>query len=156
MAGTSNRTSNAPGPISLMRQGLDEIERWWSSSSRSWMSGMAGAGADWMPAVEAFQRGSEFVVRVEAPGMRRQDLTVELAEDSLTISGERRREQRDERDGTFWTERQYGSFSRTIPLPPGTIGDSAKASFHDGVLEIVMQAPSKEARRGRRVDISGT
>lgn len=151
----TNKASNAPGPISLMRQGLDEIERWWSSSSRSWVSSMANAAADWMPAVEAFQRGNEFVVRVEAPGMRRQDLTVEIGDDSLTVSGERKREQREERDGTFWTEREYGNFSRTIPLPPGAIGDSAKASFHDGVLEVVMQAPSKEARRGRRVDISG-
>jgi HSP20 family protein len=56
----------------------------------------------------------------------------------------------------FWTERSYGSFTRVIPLPPGTIADSAKASFTNGVLEVVMQAPSAETRRGRRIDISGT
>ena len=55
----------------------------------------------------------------------------------------------------FWTERSYGSFARVIPLPPGAITDSAKATFNNGVLEIVMQAPSAETRRGRRLDISG-
>jgi HSP20 family protein len=55
----------------------------------------------------------------------------------------------------FWSERSYGSFSRVVPLPPGAISDSAKANFNNGVLEIVMQAPSPEARRGRKIDISG-
>jgi HSP20 family protein len=54
----------------------------------------------------------------------------------------------------YWTERSYGSFCRTIPLPPGAIAESAKANFHNGVLEIVMQAPSQEARRGRKIDIT--
>jgi HSP20 family protein len=110
---------------------------------------------DWTPAIEAFQRGNEFVVRAEVPGMSRQDLTVEAGDDSLTIHGERKQEHDEDRDGVYWTERSYGSFTRVIPLPPGTISDSAKASFNNGVLEVVMQAPSAETRRGRRIDISG-
>jgi HSP20 family protein len=87
--------------------------------------------------------------------MTRQDLTVEVGDDALTIRGERRREFEEDREGVFWSERSYGSFSRMIPLPPGAIADSAKASFNNGILEVVMQAPSSEARRGRRIDISG-
>jgi HSP20 family protein len=120
------------------------------------MSPMAQQLGDWTPAVEAFQRGNEFVVRVEAPGMNRQDLTVEAGDDSLTIRGERKHEHEENRDGMFWTERSYGSFTRVIPLPPGAISDSAKASFNNGVLEVVMSAPSAETRRGRRIDISGS
>ena len=60
-----------------------------------------------------------------------------------------------ERDAVFWTERSYGSFCRVIPLSPGAITDSAKATFNNGVIEVVMQAPSQEERRGT-VDIAGS
>ena len=148
-------------PFALMRQGIDEMDRWFArlAGDRHWMSPsswMPGAGeGDWSPAVEAFQRGNDFVVRVEAPGMTRTDLHVEVGDDSLTISGERKQEHREEREGLFWSERSYGSFCRVVPLPPGTISDSAKATFSNGVLEVVMPAPSPETRRGRRIDISG-
>jgi HSP20 family protein len=164
------RERSSFSPFSIMRQGVDEMERWfghlnwprglgspsgWGAQGRGMMSQMARQMGDWMPAVDAFQRGNEFVIRAEVPGMSRQDLTVEVNDDSITLHGERKREFDDEREGMFWSERSYGSFTRVIPLPPGTIGDSAKATFTNGILEIVMQAPSAEARRGRRIDISG-
>jgi HSP20 family protein len=150
-----------------MRQGIDEMDRWFSRfglgqgrtaapSARSWFHETAGQMADWSPAVEAFQRGNEFIVRAEVPGMHRQDLTVEAGDDTLTIRGERKHEQQEDRDGMFWSERSYGSFCRVVPLPPGTLTDSAKATFNNGVLEVVMQAPSQEGRRGRKIDISGS
>ena len=155
---------SSAGPFSIMHQGIDEMERWlgqlgwprgWASSGRGLMSQMARQMGDWMPAIDAFQRGNEFVIRAEVPGMTRQDLTVEVGDDSLTLHGERKREFEDDREGVFWSERSYGSFTRVIPLPPGAIGESAKATFNNGLLEIVMQAPSAETRRGRRIDISG-
>jgi HSP20 family protein len=152
-------TESRPGsvsPFGIMRQGIDEMDRWWSRlTGRADLSPFSQAFGDWSPAIEAFQRGSEFVVRVEAPGMHRQDLTVEAGDDAITIRGERKQERREDKDGVFFTERSYGSFSRTIPLPPGAIGESAKASFQNGVLEVVMQAASPETRRTRRIDISG-
>jgi HSP20 family protein len=119
------------------------------------MSQMARQMGDWSPAIDAYQRGNEFVIRAEVPGMQRQDLTVEVGDDEVTLHGERKREFEQDREGVFWTERSYGSFTRVIPLPPGVISDSAKATFNNGILEIVMQAPSPEERRGRRLDISG-
>jgi HSP20 family protein len=158
------------GPFGLMRQMQDEVDRWfdraglgrgwtspsaWAAAPSSWMSRAAEAVGDWTPAIDAFQRNNEFVVRLDVPGMTRNDLNVEVGEDSLTISGERKQEHSDERDGVFWSERSYGTFSRVVPLPPGAISDSAKATFNNGVLEIVMQAPSPATRRGRKIDISG-
>jgi HSP20 family protein len=155
-------------PFALMRQGIDEADRWFSrmigdrSGSPPWASARSGgrwtsgtADGDWSPAIEAFQRGNEFIVRADVPGLKRTELTVEAGDDAVTIRGERRQEQTQERDGMFWTERRYGSFSRVIPLPPGTIADSAKATFNNGVLEVVMQSTPQEARRGRKIDISG-
>jgi HSP20 family protein len=76
-----------------------------------------------------------------------------IADDQLTIRGERRYDHEEERDGVFRSERSYGNFCRVIPLPQGAIADSAKATFNNGVLEIVLQAPSFDVRRGRRVEI---
>lgn len=156
-----DRERASASPLGLMRQGLDEMERWFGQWGRGWLSPSSGSGmfsqmGDWSPAIEAFQRGNEFVIRADTPGMTRKDLQIEVGDDVVTIHGERRQDRQEERDGTFWTERSYGSFTRVIPLPPGAITDSAKASFTDGVLEIVMQAPSAETRRGRVLDISGS
>jgi HSP20 family protein len=162
-ASQPRRDANRPSfaPFSIMRQGLDEIERSfgaalrgeWDQLRRGWRSSPMG---DWSPAIEAFQRGNDFVIRADVPGMNRQDLQVDIGDDEITIHGERRQDREEERDGMFFTERSYGSFTRVIPLPPGAIPDSAKATFNNGVLEIVMQAPSAETRRGRRLDISGS
>lgn len=156
------REQGSFNPFALMRQGIDEMDQWFGrlgfgqgrGAARNWFSDAARMG-DWSPAIEAFQRGSEFVVRAEVPGMNRHDLSVEASDDTLTIRGERKHEQQESREGMYWSERSYGSFCRVIPLPPGTVTDSAKASFSNGVLEVVMQAPSEEARRGRKIDISG-
>jgi len=151
------------GPFSLIRQMQDEVDRWfgrmgldggWTSAS-AWLSRAGESMGDWMPAIDAFQRGNEFVIRADVPGMARTDLSVEIGDDALTIRGERKHEQSDDRDGVFWSERSYGSFSRVVPLPPGAISDSAKATFTNGVLEVIVQAPSQDARRGRKVDIAG-
>jgi len=160
MARSTDWTSS---PFALMRQGVDEMDRFFSrlaggshSGDMPWAGSRGGTQGDWMPAIEAFQRGNDFVIRADIPGMTRNEITVEAGDESIVIRGERKQEHRDNRDGLFWTERSYGTFHRVIPLPAGTITDSAKASFSNGVLEVVMPAPSGEVRRGRRIDISGT
>jgi HSP20 family protein len=141
------------GPFALMRRMQDDIDRLFGfSPGRVWPSAFGERG-EWTPAIEAFQRGNEFVVRADVPGMSREDLSVEMGEDAITISGERRQDHEEEREGVFRSERAYGSFYRVVPLPEGAVADSAKANFKDGVLEITVQAPSQEVRRGRRIDI---
>jgi HSP20 family protein len=147
-----SRIFGSYSPFALMRQGVDEVERWFERL----VGDRRSSSESWTPPVEVFQRGDELVVRLEVPGMTRHDLNVEVADDALTISGDRQAEHQRDRDGLFWSERGYGSFSRTIPLPPGTMTDSARAVFRDGLLEVVLQSPSAEARRGRRIDISGS
>lgn len=150
------------GPWGLVHQMQDQMDRWFSrfGLGGSWGSpftsmSRAAAAADWTPAVDAFQRGNEFVIRADVPGMNRNDLLVEIGDDSITIRGERKHDEHREDEGIYWSERNYGEFYRVVPLPPGAIADSAKAKFSSGVLEITIEAPSSETRRGRKVDISG-
>lgn len=131
------------GPLAMMRRMQEDIDRVFGGGQHS----------DWVPAVEAFQRGSEFVVRADVPGLSRDDLSVEMGDDALTICGERKLDHEEERDGVYRSERSYGSFCRVVPLPEGAVAESAKANFKDGVLEVIVQAPSHEVRRGRRIEI---
>jgi HSP20 family protein len=145
------------GPFGLMRRLQDDVDRLFGSfgAGRGLMAPFGDRErTDWTPAIEAFQRGSDFVVRADVPGLSREDLSVEVADNALTLRGERRYDHEEERDGIYRSERAYGSFCRVIPLPEGAVTESAKANFKDGVLEVVVQAPSQEVQRGRRLDIS--
>jgi HSP20 family protein len=110
------------------------------------------AGASlWAPDLDVFQRNNELVIRADLPGLTKDDVSIECSDNMLTIQGERRREHEEEREGVFRSERSYGSFQRSIPLPEGAITEQAKAVFRDGVLEITMPAPP--ASKGRRIEI---
>jgi HSP20 family protein len=107
----------------------------------------------WVPTIDVVQEGSELVVRADIPGVAADDLTVEVCEGAITISGERQEGRADENGGVYRFERAYGAFFREIPLPEGAIVDQAKASFKDGVLEIRVPAPPDQVSRGRRLEI---
>lgn len=143
------------GPFALMRRMQEDLDRLFSGfgSGRGLSRREKEFDIDWSPAIEAFQRGNEFIVRVEIPGLSRDDLTVEVGDDVLTIRGVRKYDHEEEREGVVHSERAYGSFYRAIPLPDGALPDTTKANFKDGVLEIAIQAPSQEVRRGRRIEI---
>jgi HSP20 family protein len=121
---------------------------------QNWLSTPIRGGADlWAPDIEVYQRNNELVVRADLPGMKIDDVKVDVTDDAITIQGERRHEEDTERGGMYRSERSYGNFCRTIPLPEGAITDQAKANFRDGVLEITMPAPPEQVTRGRRLEI---
>lgn len=107
----------------------------------------------WAPEIDVHQRGNDLVVRADLPGIKKEDICIDVAEDAITLSGERRHEQSSEEGGVYRSERSYGSFHRIIPLPDGAITDQAKASFRDGVLEVTMPCPP-QSTRARRLEIS--
>jgi HSP20 family protein len=106
----------------------------------------------WAPQIDVFQRNNELTIRADLPGLKREDVTVDISDSEVCIQGERKHEREEDREGYYRSERSYGSFYRVIPLPEGTITDQAKANFNDGVLEITMPAPP--ASKGRRLEIA--
>ena len=157
-------SSYTANPFEMMDRMSDEMDRVFNRMFRefgmprmSWptnMSRSAGGQQSWSPRIEAFQKGDQFCVRAELPGLKKDDVQVELTDEALTLQGERKQEHEEEREGTYHSEREYGQFYRVIPLPDGVIGESAQANFHDGVLEITMKAAPEEANRGRRLEIN--
>jgi len=151
-------------PLAFMDRMTEEMDRMFDRVFRdfgvprlAWMprdlAGSSNRQALWAPRIEAFQQGDRFIVRADLPGLKREDIQLEVTGDALTIQGERREEQEQEREGYYRSERQYGRFYRSIPLPEGVITESAQATFRNGVLEVAMQAPPEEASRGRRLEI---
>jgi len=108
----------------------------------------------WQPKIDVVHRHNELVVRADLPGMNPDDVAVEIGDNAITISGERKQEQVEESGSVYRFERTYGTFYREIPLPEGAITNQAKAAFKDGVLEITVPAPPEQVSRGRRLEIS--
>lgn len=107
-----------------------------------------GEHGAWRPAIDVVQQPDQLVVHVNVPGMKPDDVKIEVLDDRLTISGEHE-EQHEEQDERYvHRERHYGSFSRTVALPDGVKRDEIDATCHDGVLDITipLAEASHEAR----------
>jgi len=112
-----------------------------------------GAGARWLPAMDLVETADHYVLRADLPGLSEEDVSVQLEDSVLTISGERRAEHEKEQQGYYRLERAFGAFSRSLTLPDGVDGDAVKAHFDRGVLEITIAKPEK--KKPRRVQILG-
>jgi HSP20 family protein len=135
-------------PFELMRRFTEEMDRvfeGWGFSRRSWPGAETMA---WSPDVEVFERDNNLVVRVDLPGLSKDDIKVEMTDQGLVIQGERKREHEEKGEGWYRSERSYGQFYRLIPVPEGVNADQAQAHFENGVLEI--SAPIPESQRRRR------
>jgi HSP20 family protein len=109
------------------------------------------AQAVWAPSIDVEETNDAMIIRAELPGMKREDIKVTVAEDTVTISGERKYES-EQKDRTFHrVERAYGSFQRTIALPLSVQGDKAEASCEAGVLDLVL--PKAERVKAREITI---
>jgi HSP20 family protein len=155
-------------PLPMMRRFAEEMESffgnfgfghsfwapWWGLSRSHTPARSAGSAIAWSPQVEVFQRGDRLVNRADLPGMTRDDIHVEVTDGAVTIQGERSQEHEEQREGYFHSERSYGSFFRRIPLPEGARVDQADANFRDGVLEVKLPVPHREAERARRIEVT--
>lgn len=147
-------------PFSLMRM-MDDMDRLFEDFG----FGRTGLGlfpsldraalarSAWAPQVETFRRGDKLVIRADLPGLKRDDVNVDVEDGVLRITGERKDEHEEERDGYYRTERSYGQFYRAIPLPEGMDTDQVDASFKDGVLEVTLPAPGETVKRRKRVQV---
>jgi HSP20 family protein len=131
-------------PFSLFRRMAEDMDRMFQDLSWEREAGNSGG---WSPAVEVTQRDGKFNVNVELAGLEPKDVKVEVDNDALVIQGERKSESEDKTGGVQRTERQYGYFYRSIPLPEGANVEQAQAKFHNGVLEVTIPASEQQSSR---------
>jgi HSP20 family protein len=103
------------------------------------------------PLVDVSERDTAFLVSVDVPGMKSEDIKIEVHGDTLVVSGERHKEERSEVNGARYYERQFGSFSRSFTLPKSVDADNIEANYHDGVLELLV--PKKEISKAKTIEI---
>ena len=107
---------------------------------------------DWMPQIEVLKSNGDLMVKADLPGLTKDEVKVELTGEALTISGERKEEKEEKREGFYRTERNYGRFFRQIPLPEGAKTDKANAVFTNGVLEVRIPVAKTESH-ARKLEI---
>jgi HSP20 family protein len=115
-----------------------------------------GSGADhrarrWVPAMDLVETDDHLVLKADLPGLSKDDVSIEVKDNVLTVSGERKAEHEEKADGYYRIERAFGGFSRSLNLPTGVDAEAIDADFVDGVLEV--RIPKPEERKPRRVAI---
>lgn len=136
--------------FSEMNRMQEEMNRYFDDFFGEHRRGLA-EGA-WLPAVDVSEGENEFVVRAELPGMSQEDIDINVQENVLTLKGEKKQEQKEEKENFHRLERTYGSFSRSFTLPAGVKPEDIKATFKDGVLEVSM--PKAEEAKPKKIAIS--
>jgi HSP20 family protein len=143
----------------MLRQVMTELDRLFEQpfgAGFNWPSFRALAfpkGDGWAPQIDVFERDNRLVTKVDLPGLKKEEVKVEVRDGYLTVSGERKTETEEKKDNVYRSERSYGSFYRAVPLPEGAKLEDVKATFADGVLEVSVPLPAKAETKPRTVQI---
>src|SRR5205823_14180317 len=115
-------------------------------------NGGTGSLRRWIPPMDLVETDDDFVLRADLPGLSEEDVHIELEDNVLTVSGERKSEHEERKEGYYRVERASGQFARSLTLPEGVNPEAVKASFDRGVLEV--RVPKPEERKPRKVAIN--
>ncbi|HUI44497.1 MAG TPA: Hsp20/alpha crystallin family protein [Nitrospirota bacterium] len=140
-------------PFAMMQR---EMNRLFDSFSQNW-----GLGAfpeftgSFMPRLDLTEDAKAFTVTAELPGMTDKDIDLSIAGDTLTIRGEKKEEKEDKNKNYYYSERSYGSFLRSIPLPRQVETDKVSASFKKGVLTVTLPKTAAAVAATKKISVKG-
>jgi HSP20 family protein len=151
--------------MSFIRYQFPQLSNWPSSNRRaslrdevnrllefSWPSRDTGSFSGWSPALDVSDDKDNLVVKVELPGLKRDEINLSLHDGVLTISGERKRESEKEEGESFRSERYFGKFQRSVTLPTAVDANKVNASYKDGVLTV--ELPKAEEAKPKQIAVS--
>ena len=141
-------------PFALLRQMASEFDR------GAWPFRWTGFGArplfeegNWAPRIDVFEKDNRLITKVDLPGVKTEDVKVEIVDGQLAISGERKSEVEEKKENFFACERAFGGFYRTVPLPEGVKAEDVKATFAEGVLEVSVPLAAKAAAAPQKIEV---
>jgi len=141
-------------PFALLRRMTSDFDRMFDEGLWPSMRGRSTPEPpNWLPGVDVFEKDNRLVTRVDLPGMKKEEVKVEVTDGNLAISGERKLETEEKNERFYRRERETGSFYRAVPLPEGVKLEDVKATFEDGVLEVSIPLPAAPATKARQVEI---
>jgi HSP20 family protein len=141
-------------PVRELTSIQNEMNRLFNTFFDTPTTGSGGNGNTlrrWIPAMDLVESDEHFVLKADLPGLTEADVNVEVEDNVLTISGDRKAEHEDKREGYVRVERAFGAFRRSLTLPEGIDPEAVQASFENGVLEV--RIPKPEERKPRKVAI---
>jgi HSP20 family protein len=150
---TPEGKAGEPNPVAALQREMNQVfENFWSRFGKpfgglDWPWGQSEAKSD------VVQTDNAVEISIELPGMEMKDIEVSVADDMLTVKGEKRIERQEEKKGYYLSERSYGAIYRAIPLPPGVDGGKAEASFKNGVLTIRLPQTPEAQAKVRRIEV---
>ena len=158
-----NNPSFGTTPFSMMRRLMDDMDRMFEDFSGLRKTPFFETGFElplpmdfekglWSPQVEVSKHNGDMTIRADLPGMKRDEINIEIGDGALTLSGVRKEESEEKKEGFYHSERSYGSFYRSIPVPETVTPENATAKFENGVLEIKLSVPALESN-DRKVEI---
>ena len=173
--GITNQPPEDTSPFALMRRFSEDVDRMFSAfgfgtfgnfgamnrqldrlGRTRGMLGASGGMSTISPSVNVFTRGDDLVVSADLPGIKPEDVHVDIEGNNLVIRGESSTRNENTGDRGYWySESSYGSFYRSIPLPPGTPSEKATAQYNNGVLEVTLPGAARSVQQPRRIPIQG-
>lgn len=144
------RVERAAGPSDIRRQVNEAFDRLWQSLGKT---GLAGAGPHlaW-PAMDMTDESGAIVLRIDAPGLKSEDVSVEVTGHLLIIRGSRSEQHQEKKTGWYRHERATGSFYRTVPLPGYVDADKIEARYDRGVITVTI--PKKAGEGPRKIPLA--
>ena len=136
----------------VMEKQIEDFIRRPFSFLPSWMPMMkTHRMEEFAPSIDVLTEGDEVVVKAELPGLKKEDIDITLTEDTITISGEKKKEEKINKKDYHSIERSYGSFKRTFSLPSEVQAERASAKFKDGVLEIKIPKTEEAKKKEKKI-----
>ncbi|MBS3759044.1 MAG: Hsp20/alpha crystallin family protein [Desulfobacterales bacterium] len=106
---------------------------------------------DWRPTVDTYEEGDNIVIKAELPGVKKEDVSIDVKDSVLTLKGERKHEENIEEDNYYRKESAYGKFQRAFTLPDAVDPNKIEASYKDGVLKVTV--PKTEETKAKKIEI---
>jgi len=138
-------------PFNRLSSLRDEIDRLFDLSMPTLTRDM-GLFSGWAPSLDLFQDKDNVFVKVELPGMKKEEINISLHDGILTVSGERKREEASGEGETFRSESYYGKFHRSVTLPTAVDTNNVKAAYKDGILTVTL--PKAEEAKPKQIEVS--
>ena len=145
---------------SIVLSPFHDMERWFEDFFRrpffgpSWLPRLRTPEFEEIsPSIDLFTEGDDVVVKAELPGMKKEDIDVSVTDNTITVSGEKREEEKVEKKDYYRLERSYGSFSRSFSLPAEVQTEKVTAKFKDGILEIRIPKTEEAKKKEKKVAV---
>ncbi|MEW6146091.1 MAG: Hsp20/alpha crystallin family protein [Thermodesulfobacteriota bacterium] len=138
-------------PFRSFRPVYGDFDKWFDEVASAHSPVKAPANGTWHPYVDVYETEGGYVLKAELPGVNKEDIKIDVSNSTLTLKGEKKFEEKTEKDKYVRIERSYGSFTRTFALSDKVDSENIKAAYKDGVLEITL--PKKEEAKPKEIKV---